>query len=359
VSKMDNCAIFEPDWVSPPGETIKNVLETRDIPIDEFFEVLGVEESNGHQLLSGLIAINKAIALKIESVTDIPAQFWLKRETTYRKQKESFQNESISWLKRLPLADMVKLDWIPRGLSQHDKIQACFDFFGVNSLDEWEEIYTSKLSIVSFRTSNSFDTVPESVVTWLRQAEIIAEKVKTSKWNREKLIDSLSEIRALSRIKEPVTFIPKLEALLNSCGVVLVIVPTPKGTRASGATYFLDSEKALLIMSFRYKTDDHFWFSLFHEIGHLILHGDKSLFIEDSSIENSTHEKEADDFSEKVLIPAEFEQQLSEFSHQDWRGIIRFARQIGISVGIVVGQLQHREQIPHAYLNKLKVKYKA
>jgi hypothetical protein len=67
-------------------------------------------------------------------------------------------------------------------------------------------------------------------------------------------------------------FIPYIRGLLATAGVSLVVLPTPRGCRASGATCFFTPDRATLVMSFRYLTDDHFWFTLFHEIGHLILH---------------------------------------------------------------------------------------
>ena len=109
-------------------------------------------------------------------------------------------------------------------------------------------------------------------------------------------------------------------------------------------------------MSFRYLTDDHFWFSFFHEIGHLLLHGNNGLILEGLAEVKNDAEDEANEFAARTLIPAEHLETLLGLRRVS-REIMRFAASIGISSGIVVGQLQHRGMIGHGQLNSLKRRF--
>jgi HTH-type transcriptional regulator/antitoxin HigA len=348
---------FSPSWSSPPGETILAILSQRDVEIEEFSSLVGIDLERCERLLAGYESITREIAKNIELVTEVPAKFWLKREASYRKQIDANRDERIEWLKKLPTQDMVKWNWIPKGLKHWDKFEACLDFFNVKNLHEWENVFSDRLSNVAFRTSSSFDTVPESVIVWLHQVEKIALGKNTDCWSAEKLRGALPVIRNLTLSDDPRSFLPKLDAIFCSCGVSLVILPTPKGTRASGATFFTKSDKPVLALSFRYGTNDHFWFSLFHEIGHLLLHSKTFMFIEDNTTTNSIEEKEADRFAQTTLIPEVCREELLSLKHNELRKILKFSKKLGIAKGIVVGQLQHAHKIPRNYLNKLKVKY--
>jgi Zn-dependent peptidase ImmA (M78 family)/plasmid maintenance system antidote protein VapI len=354
---MINSVEFSPSWASPPGETILEILSQRDVEVEEFSSIVGIDLKYCERLLAGYESITGEIAKNIELVTEVPAKFWLKREASYRKQLDSNKDERIEWLKKLPTQDMVKWNWIPKGLKRWDKFEACLNFFNVKDLYEWDIKFANRLSNVAFRTSSSFDTVPESVIVWLHQVEKIALDKNTNCWDSEKLLSLIPAMRSLTLNDEPRSFLPKLDALLCSCGVSLVVLPTPKGTRASGATFFAKNDKPILALSFRFGTNDHFWFSLFHEIGHLILHSKTSIFIEDKTNANSIEEIEADQFAQTSLIPAEYRAELLSLSHKELRKILKFSKKLGIAKGIVVGQLQHAQKVPHNYLNKLKVRY--
>ncbi|AFT72784.1 ImmA/IrrE family metallo-endopeptidase [Alteromonas macleodii] len=354
---MNNSLDFSPTWASPPGDTIRSILFQRDVNIEEFSDLVGLDVDSCERMLSGYEKITRELARNIALVTEVSENFWLNREKKYRQQIEASRDERLQWLGKLPTQDMVKWNWIPKGLQVWDKFNACLDFFNVSSLDEWDEKFSSRLTNVAFRTSNSFDNVPASVITWLYQAEKIACKEVKSEWNKEKLIHSIEQIRSLTTQEDPDIFIPQLQSILSDCGVSLVLLQTPKGTRASGATFFIEQKHPILVLSFRHKTDDHFWFSLFHEIGHLILHGNKAIFIEGKEIASSQEECEANDFAQEVLVPNKYRKELQTLTHRDLRKIVKFAKKIGISKGIVVGQLQNSGNVPYGYLNKLKVKY--
>ena len=111
-----------------------------------------------------------------------------------------------------------------------------------------------------------------------------------------------------------------------------------------------------MLLSFRYLSDDHFWFTFFHEAGHLLLHGKNALFLEGDNIASTKEEQEANEFAAGILIPTEFQAALLSLP-VDGRDVIKFARLVGVSPGIVVGQLQHLGRIKPNQLNSLKRRY--
>jgi HTH-type transcriptional regulator / antitoxin HigA len=185
----------------------------------------------------------------------------------------------------------------------------------------------------------------------------VCADIECAPWDPQRFRESLSEVRRLTFAKDPNHFLPALRRLCAATGVALAVVRAPNGCRASGATRFLSPEKAVLLLSFRYLSDDQFWFTFFHEAGHLLLHGQESLFLEGLDTQSTIQEQEANQFAEQVIIPAEFREAFLAL-RMEARAIVRFAKRVGIAPGIVAGQLQHFHRIPRNHFNGLKRRYK-
>lgn len=348
---------FNPNWATPPGSTISDVLSSRKIQLSEFAISMGTTVRDINELISGNSEIDSSIAQRLSELIGGSVDFWVEREQIYRaKLLELNPLEAEKWIKDLPIHDMIRFGWI----SETDNLlKECLNFFGVTDLLNWRKEYLKKVEMSAFRTSKTFDSEFGALATWLRQGEVLAESVKCSNWNPDLLERSLNEIRGLSRLKSPKDFLPRLKSICSDCGVAVIIVRTPSGCRASGATKFVSPDKAILQLSFRYLSDDHFWFTFFHEVGHLMLHSDRRLFIEKnrvSHLEESEEEIEANLFAQEALIPHELEGELIRLRRTK-RDIIGFAMRAGISPGIVIGQLQHRGIIRFEYLNAYKRRY--
>ncbi|MBF0401228.1 MAG: ImmA/IrrE family metallo-endopeptidase [Magnetococcales bacterium] len=87
-------------------------------------------------------------------------------------------------------------------------------------------------------------------------------------------------------------------------GVAVVFVRELPKTGISGATRWLTPDKALIQLSLLYKSDDHLWFTFFHEAGHTLLHGKKDLFLEDEREKDQKKEDEANQFAADLLVPS-------------------------------------------------------
>ncbi len=355
---------FEPDWACPPGENIKEVLKKNQWTIEEFAKRMGFTKNNVEHLLKGKTVITEDIALNLVKVLGSSIHFWLKLESFYRanlsrqKQKKELEQQK-EWLKKFPIKQMVKFGWIPKLKEKKEQLQACLAFFGVSSNVEWKKIYLKPLA--AFKASKEFEKKPEAVSTWIRQGEIMASKIKCEPFNKKKLTQLLPKLRNLTNETVPSIFIPKLTKDCADCGVAVVFLPHPSGCPVSGATRWLSQDKALLMLSLRYKTNDHLWVSFFHEIAHLLLHAKKMFFLEIENISNK-EEEEADIFAREQLIPPKYNSDLINLS-LDKNSIYKFAEKVGVAEGIVVGRLQERFKGDKSLkkvskLNGLKIRYK-
>jgi HTH-type transcriptional regulator/antitoxin HigA len=150
----------------------------------------------------------------------------------------------------------------------------------------------------------------------------------------------------------------KLPEIFASSGVAFVLVEHFPGTFANGAVFWFSKEKAVLMASIRYKWADIFWFNIFHEIGHLLLHPD-TLILEckEQHIDVPGREAEADGFAAEHLIPTAEYNRFAKQNDFGTSAMKAFADKIGIHVGIVVGRLQHDQIISKNACLDLRRKY--
>ena len=347
---------FRPDWASPPGNTIGDVLHDRNISIIEFANRMGDSQEDVARLLDGRLAITLAVARRLERVLGASVEFWMSREFRYRQQLEALVVDDNTWLQGLPIADMMKFGWLGP-LADRSEIQsACLRFFAVPNIAAWHRQYGSVGQQYSFRVSPSFESKAGSLLAWLRRGEIEGQAIECAPWNPLLFKNTLDSVRALTRQEAPEHFVPRLQQMCAQAGVAVAIVRCPSGCRASGATRFLSPNRALLLLSFRYLADDQFWFSFFHESGHLLLHGHEGVFVEGVEAIKTVEEREANDFAFRTLIPPEFQDEFFRLGHSPFQ-LARFARRIGIAPGIVVGQLQYHGRIRRNHFNRLKRRF--
>jgi plasmid maintenance system antidote protein VapI len=360
---MTEAKSFQPNWTSAPGETIADSLANLGLTEDQFAQKIGKEKEYVNDLLRGRERITLEVAKQLEEVLGASVEFWMSRDYEHRQALKRIEAKHGDWLESIPLDDMIDFGWIKGADRSSDKVAACLNFFDVPSVEAWHEVYGNLPAVASYKTSPSYESSKESVATWLRHGERKAAEIDCNPWDREGFKESLTEIRTLTKEKDPSQFIPALREKCTENGVAVAVLRSPTGCHASGATYFTSDKKALLLLSFRHLSNDHFWFTFFHEAGHLVLHSDKDLFIDDDDTLSGEYElgmnreeKEANKFAKDTLIPPHRRSELKslKISH---RNVVRFAVKIGIAPGIVVGQLQHHGKIGFDTLNKLKRQY--
>jgi plasmid maintenance system antidote protein VapI len=347
---------FRPNWASAPGDTITDILAERNISVREF--ALSIEQSTEsvNELLQGRATITLGTARLLERVLGASVEFWMSRDFQYREDSARLHTSDRKWLAELPISDMIRFGWINPTPHPSEEIAACLSFFDVPDIAGWHRAYANIEKMAAFRTSPTFDSSPAAIAAWLRQGEIEGNTIQCGLWNPTRFENSLSKIRSLTRDKNPSSFIPELQNICAASGVAVAIVRAPSGCRASGATRFISADKALLQLSFRYLSDDQFWFTFFHEAGHLLLH-DRRFFLEGLDMIKTKEEQEANDFAARTLIPPEFQYPMLGLPLNS-HAIIKFAQKIGVAPGIVVGQLQHHKRLKHNQLQSLKRRFK-
>lgn len=353
---MSSAKAFFPDWASAPGDTIADILRERNISIEEFAERIGQTKAEAMDLLRGRLAITIGLARRLERVLGGSIEFWMARDFQYRQQIAEPGEATNAWVKELPLGDMVKFGWLKDAPKRSEELAACLKFFDVPNVAVWHRVYGPLEQKFLFKKSPSFESRPAAVAAWLRQGEIEAEGMRCAPWNAHGFEAALTLLRSLTREKDPKRFVPTLQKTCAEMGVAVAIVRSPSGCPASGATRFVSENKALLLLTFRYLSDDQFWFSFFHEASHLLLHSHQAVFIEGLEAENSEAESEANEFAAGILIPPQHRPELLRM-RQNKFDLVRFARRMGISPGIVVGQLQHYGKIKPNLFNGLKRRY--
>lgn len=354
---MNRPAEYTPAWASPPGDTVKALARKKGVTASALAAALGVSDDDLPRVLDGQLPITATRAENLAAALGATKNFWMSREAKYREQLKSLHDEGRSWVSSLPFADMAKFGWLKAATSHADRLQHAFAFFGVSTVDEWRDAWlTERAGLTAYRTSPVFTAQATAVAAWLRQGEVAASRLQTAPWSRENFERVLPSLKALTRSKEPDEFIPQLQQLCAACGVAVVVVRAPKGCPASGATRVRNGQ-AILQLSMRFLRDDSFWFTFFHEAGHLVLHEGR-LFLEwpETGQMEAREEQEANSFAGNMLVPPEHEAELRTLRH-DHKAIMRFARNLSISPGIVVGQLQHRKLVSQDRLNFLKKRY--
>lgn len=359
--KNGTAAPFEPDWVVAPGATLALLIAESPVSRESFATSVGRNVEFLNRLLLGIEAVDEELAERLACCLGTSASFWLQRERAYREGKQRLlDKQSVDalekWTKQFPLRDMHRLGWIEDFATKRDAIQRCLQFFDVPDLPAWQSRYEPAAKAVAFRMTRRRNSEPGAVTAWLRWAELISSRMDCGDWDRESFQERLHQIRALTWHKNPRAFLPKLRRLCASVGVCVVVAPTPRGCPASGATRFLSPKKAMMVLSFRYRSDDQFWFTFFHEAAHLILHSQSALFIEEEDVESSNEEEEANEFAETVLMPVELRKEFECLS-LDKDSIISFAKKSGIAPGLIIGQLQHQKKLAPHEMNWLKRRY--
>lgn len=348
---------FQPDYSISPGEILLEALDERGLSQSDLAQRTGRPIKTINEIIQGKTSITPDTALQLERTLRIPAKFWLNLETNYRsflarkKERERLQNYTY-WLEEIPISTMVKEGWIEKYGNPVDQLQELLNFYGIASPEIWKNQWMSPK--VAFRTSEAFSKEPGATSAWLRQGEILSQKLQCNSFDAKALKDSIPSFRELTLEPQEI-FQKELTRLCALSGVALVVVHGIPKVPVSGAARWLTPHKALIQLSVRHDTDDHFWFIFFHEVAHILLHGKREIFIDkDPDSADDIKEHEANDFASDILLPPK---QLTAFVSKkrfDKKSVLEFAKEIEIAPGIIVGKLQRHRLIKYDQLNDVK-----
>lgn len=347
---------YAPERILPPGSTLLEVLEDRAMTQSDLALRTGLSAKHINQIVKGTASISPETTILLERATGVPAPVWTNLESAYQLDRSRTKEAAklsldLDWLKTLPLAELAKRKWIKSATYSVDTLREVCNFFGVADRASWEALWERP---TAYRRSKAFSSDPTAVAAWLRIGEIEAAKVQCSPFDKAKLLASLENLRGLTRLSDPKEWVPPLKSTCEEIGIAVIFEPEISGARIVGATRWIHSDKVLIQLSLRHKWSDIFWFTFFHEIGHLLLHSKKDVFINDQG-PHSGAESEADAFASQLLIPRRYEDRLGEL-HSD-EDVKTFAKELGIGADIVVGRLQFEKRWPYTRGAALKRRF--
>lgn len=344
---------FYTDIAFHPGETLAEKLEELKMGPKEFAIRTGKPEKTIIAILKGDSAITPEMAVLFESVLKIPANFWIKRQFSFdeykaREKRAVAIEEAKDWAKCFPIADMVKCGWLNARTKAEEKVEELFHFFGVSSPDAWKDYFFNQQLKVAFRISLAHTKEPYAISAWIRQGEIQASQLHCGAYSEAKFKKALKEIKTIMAT-QPDDFFEQLQQLCLACGVKVVYTPCIKKAPLSGATRWID-DNPLIQLTGRYKQNDRFWFTFFHEAGHILLHGKKDIFLEDIEYSEADLQKEAEanDFAVEWTFSNEQEQEVLDAIPLTIESIQEFAKKFNTHPAMIIGRFHKKELLHYA-----------
>lgn len=336
-----------------PGKTLSDKLREMGMSNKEFAVRTSKPEKTIIAVISGNSSITTEMAVSFEIVTKIPASFWLRKQQSYdeyveRMNREAAAAASADWMKKFPMAEMVKRGWLPKASNIEEKVQSLFSFFAISTEKAWNDYYINQKLKVAFRISLVHTQDPYAMSVWLRQGEIQADELKIDNAYNEKELKSMLPCIKQLMVDDIEDFFPQLQQLCAVCGIKLVFTKSLHKAPINGATRWIN-DTPIIQLSNRYKRYDMFWFNFFHEIGHIFLHGKKEIFLEKTGCFNQDmiKEQEADKFASNQLLSHNEEQSIIDAGDYSDIAIRTAALKYGTHPSIIVGRLQHMKVIDY------------
>jgi HTH-type transcriptional regulator / antitoxin HigA len=81
------------DYAVPPGETLQELLEERDMSQRDLARRTGLSPRHVNKLLHGLVPLSADVAVRLERLTGTSALFWNRREANYRSDLERIRSK--------------------------------------------------------------------------------------------------------------------------------------------------------------------------------------------------------------------------------------------------------------------------
>lgn len=347
-----------------PGYYVADIIEDMGINQEEFATRMGTTGKTLSKLVNGQCNISNDLAYKLSMMLGTSVDIWLNLQAAYDQKKiEIEQQQQLDEQERIvamiDYSYFVKVAKLAETKKASEKIANLCSFFKVSDL----RIMLEPEFLVNFRTGIS--VVDEKNLinarAWLQTAMNFSKNIPVGEFDAAKLKAALPEIRAMTQ-QDPGVFLPRLKEIFAECGVAFVLLPHLKNSGIHGAVKWSDPNHVLLALNDRRCYADTFWFSLFHEIKHVLQRKTKTVFISSDLKEleriNKELEEDADKFAQDYLIPPAAYKEFSPSFYTSDAEIKAFAKKIGVHPGVVAGRLQHDKVIAQNRCSRLKARYR-
>lgn len=344
-----------------PGETLEEILQDREMTQKELAKRTAASEKHISQIINGKKNISNNFAKKLEYALGIKAVFWMNLQTNYDQELIEYQEingitqEELDILK--PLKEIIsffkKIKVISNTVNKSELVLLLRNLLGVSNLS----LIPSVEKYAAYRVQSPSRVNLYVLFAWEKLCEIETKEVEAERiLDLNILRNSIPDIKEMMN-EEPGIIVNKLQEIFSECGISFNVVHNFRGAPVQGFIKKTSEGRLLLCMTIRQGFADIFWFSLFHEIGH-ILNGDiKHKFIDFDDYE-SEQEKKADYYARNTLIPDSLFNEFCEEADFSEDTIIKFAKDCGVPPFIVVGRLQKEEHLEWNKYIHLKPRYK-
>ncbi|MCK9401399.1 MAG: ImmA/IrrE family metallo-endopeptidase [Bacteroidales bacterium] len=336
-----------------PGYFIREQMELREWTQEDLAEVMGITLKHLNKILQENQPLTLETARILSEVFNSSAQYWLNIDTGYRlwleheksdKEKEADLKSVI--YERMPVRDMIKKGWLNQCNKTDDLKSQILDFWNWDKLD-FKQVDDNLLPCLTKKSSayNQFNA--SYAITWYQMARKVSETLPRSAYIKENLEKLYNEIH-LYTIKNN-----GIELFLNElyqCGVVFFVLPHLQKTYLDGAA-FISGENPAIIYTGRYKRIDNFWFTVAHEIAHVLMHlGEQTPFILDNlkNGERNELEDEANDLAAAKLMHREISEFLYPYlNYLTTSRVEECAKKYNVHPSIIIGKLAFDEKLSY------------
>lgn len=343
-----------------PGYYVNDLIEDLDMTQEEFAKRLNITPKNLSELINGKAPMSRNIAKNLSVMLGTSVEVWLDLQKKYDQKlieikiHQAFDIEK-NYLQDIDYSYFENLGVVGKFKEKKDRINALLSYLSISSFS----VFTKPDFLIQFRKTVAID---EKLILnsniWVQTAINQAKQVNTQSFAMKKLRSTLPELRNMTVLEFEDT-LPVLRDKLSECGIALVLLPSLKNSGVFGATKWLNKNKVLVALSDRGKYLDGFWFSLFHELGHVMQKKMKKTLVEmDNMVVDDILEIEANEFAKNILIPiSDFNEFKSKQAFSE-TSVIKFSNSINVDSGIIVGRLQKEGYIEYSKFNSLRKKFK-
>lgn len=352
---MDQTDLF--DGKRSPAEVLRALLDARGWSQEELAAITGRARQTIVQIMRGKAGITPEMAVGLAAAFGNEPSDWLSLETNYRLSRVKADTGEVKrrakMYRKAPITDMQRRGWIKPGADPDELESELKRFLRVDSLEEDPPF------VVAPKRSTEGPELTPAQTAWCARAWELAETLQVERYDSVKLDRAERELRALAAYPKETRHLPQV---LAEYGIRFVVVEPLPGGKLDGVAFWLDEDSPAIAVSVRHDRIDNFWHTVLHEMSH-IRHGD-ALVVDTEVLAGRSRlpidpvEERANYEAARVLVPPEeldsLVRRLSPFYSA--QRIVQFANRVRMHPGIIVGQLQHREEVGYQALRSFLVK---
>lgn len=345
---------ISPEFWVHPGETIAEMLEDRGMTQKELAQRTGFSEKHISTVLSGKKSISAILAIRLEYAFDVPASFFNNLQANYDvevaqwNETHTIKAEEIAIAKEITNSVETLLNvTLDHGNHYQNSVPLLRKYLGISDLT-----MIQKLNFGNYRGQFVGNTSFNMMYVWQYLCEKETEGQTTVPFNKEKLKESLPAIKQVM-FEDFSTHFLRIQEILNTCGVLFTVKPHMRQAPIKGLTVKTKKNQMLIALTIYGKYVDIFWFTLFHEIAHLL--NDDYLKKQDDAELVQKAEEEANLFAANQLIDPTLYQAFIEKGDFSEKALVAFAAEAHVLLTIVIGRLNHDNQ---SWNNRIELRQK-